>query len=290
MRVLITGGNGQLGTELLYHLKKNKIKSFSFSSKQLDITDKNKCEEVLQDIKPTVIINCAAYTSVDAAEENSDLAFTVNSDALVHLSKLANKYDALLMHISTDYVFSGLQNSEIPEDAITSPLNIYGKSKLLGERNIQAISNNFIIIRTSWVFSEYGNNFFRKMLEKSGEDILKIVSDQFGKPTSTRSLSLAILKILSFYKTSRKRYNEIYHYSNEPTASWYEFAEYIFKRAYDQKKIGKLPTLKQISTDAIDMIAKRPLYSSLDSTKILLTFELKKISWKHEIDLLIKKL
>ena len=287
MRTLITGKNGQLGQSLNKIISTNaKINNntnpneFIFAGREeLDLSDENNINNYFDNNdKFDIIINCAAYTAVDKAEEEKDLTNQVNHLAVKQLAEIANKQQAKLMHISTDYVFDGESDEPYLEIDETNPINVYGKAKLAGEQALQAaMLTNAIIIRTSWVYSEYGNNFVKTMLRLGQErNELNVVSDQIGSPTYATDLAEVILKIISNKNYQNKEQStEVYHYSNEGEISWYDFAKEIFKIAKINCKVNPITT-QQYTTPA-----KRPKNTLMNKDKIAETFNFQMVKWKN---------
>lgn len=261
--ILVTGGNGQLGMELKSLFSYEKDFNFIFtSSKELDITNHNKVEEYVRKEEIDIIINCAAYTSVEKAEKEQILAEAINHLAVANLAQIAKDNNINLIHISTDYVFDGLKSSPYVESDYTNPQTIYGKTKLKGELAIKNIGpNDSLIIRTSWLFSRFGNNFVNRMIQlsKSNKKI-SVISNQIGSPTNATDLARAILKILPKIKNSNV---ELFHFSNKGYCSWYEFAKTIFK-------INNINTssLVPIHSDNYSSNVIRPNFSALSTSKI----------------------
>ena len=298
MVVLVTGANGQLGQAIRSVVEKYPAIDFVFSSSaELDITNADNCEAIFQKHQPDFCINAAAYTAVDKAESEPQKAFDINANGPENLAIVCKKYNTILLHVSTDFVFDayfsddiafydrelrlplksklGLQEIDVP-----FPSGIYGLTKLQGEQAIQAVWNKYFIIRTSWVYSQFGNNFMKTMLRLASErDKLSVVSDQIGTPTYAVDLAEALLKIIESCPTemdSASNYG-IYNFSNEGSCSWYEFAKEIFL----QKEI-KID-LQPIPTSAYPTPAKRPMYSVLDKTKIKDTFGIKINDWETSL-------
>lgn len=264
MKVLLTGANGQLG-----HCFKDVFPSewelIATDCDQLDITDIIAVDSFITKHRPTVIVNAAAYTAVDKAEEEYVLADRVNALGPANLAKVAKKNNAKFIHISTDYVFDGSKNSPYIETDTTNPINVYGTTKRAGEIAVLDIYPSTIVIRTSWVFSEYGNNFVKTML-KLGEikSELSIIDDQIGCPTYAGDIAKTILKMLE-----NNCQGGIYHYCGDQDASWFQFASQIFLTFNELNPINnKKITLKPISTSEYPTRAKRPLYSVLSIEKI----------------------
>ena len=283
MKILVIGANGQLGKsvqKIVSSAKQNN--EFVFVGRgELDLSQEESIASYLNNNKFDIIINCAAYTAVDKAEEEQELANQVNYLAVKQLAEITNKQQAKLMHISTDYVFDGESERPYIETDETNPINIYGKTKLAGEKAIQAIMpTNAIIIRTSWVYSEYGNNFVDTMLKLGKErDKLNVVNDQIGSPTYATNLANAILKIIENknYQTKSPA-TKIYHYSNKGKVSWYEFAKEIFELA-DIHCAVKPITTKQYPTPA-----KRPKNTLMNKAKIAKTFSVGISNWKESLN------
>lgn len=280
MNILVTGENGQLGSELKALKKKHKNYNFYFKDvESLDITNSLLVNEYFATNKIDFIINCAAYTAVDKAEEEKDKANEVNCRAVSNLVRVCLKHDIKLIHISTDYVFDG--NSKIPlkEDALTSPINFYGYTKLEGERICLKNDTNSIIIRTSWLYSSFGNNFVKIMKNLMlKRDSLSVVNDQIGSPTYAADLALVILTIINHSKWTAG----LYHYSNEGEISWFDFAN-------DIKHFGNFETkIKGISSEEYLTSAKRPKYSLLDKSKIKKIYNIKVPYYKDSLKKCIK--
>lgn len=255
-RILITGANGQLGSELRF-LSENYSHEFYFTDvEQLDITKKEDVEQFIAKNKINVIINCAAYTAVDKAESNQDLADLINNKAVNILSKLAEKYNSKLIYISTDYVFDGLSNVPYTPSSETLPKSTYGVTKRRGEEHIlKNCSKNALILRTAWVYSSFGNNFVKTIAKLASEKAsLNIVSDQIGTPTYARDLARFILDNLE--KVSWDG-TEVFHYTNEGVCSWFDFAKMICQL----KNIEC--DLKPIPSASYPTPAPRPYYSVL---------------------------
>tara|TARA_R110002049_G_scaffold291474_3_gene475423 strand:+ start:792 stop:1664 length:873 start_codon:yes stop_codon:yes gene_type:complete len=260
LKILITGSNGQLGRSLQEFAVKYPDYNFHFkSSKQLDITSKEQIDILFAQEEFDYCINCAAYTAVDKAETDQENAFLVNAEAVKYLAEACKTQNSILIHISTDFVFDGTKTTPYVEEDIPNPINVYGASKLKGEQYVQDILEQFFIIRTSWVYSEYGNNFVKTMLRIGIErDEVSVVNDQLGSPTYASDLAEVILNIIN---TNSKSYG-IYHYSNEGEISWYEFASAIFELNKMKVKVNPIPST------SYSTVAKRPDYSYLDNTKI----------------------
>lgn len=274
-KIIVLGANGQLGNCLQLAAKNYPQFSFRFlGSKECNITSPTDLERVINLEKPNFCINAAAYTQVDLAEDEKENAFEVNAIAVEQLAKLCNQHQVELIHVSTDYVFDGTQNKAYKETDPTGPINVYGASKLQGEFNIQNNMNEYYILRTSWLYSQFGANFLKSMLNKVGSGLnLKITTEQKGCPTNANDLAEAILTIIS----SPKKAFGIYHFSNTEVATWYEFAQEIFKNA------NALDTVSVSPTDFYPTKAKRPNFSVMNTSKIQETFNLNIKDWKTSL-------
>jgi len=287
--ILVTGSHGQLGSEIKTIVKNNSLdyidKSFFFTTKDsLDITDKSSIEEYIKNNKIDIIINCAAYTAVDNAEENIIMADAINRESVKDLAIFSKKYNIKLIHISTDYLFDGNTFKPYTEETQSNPQGIYSKTKLAGEQEIRQINpSNSIIIRTSWIYSSLGTNFVKTMLRLGEEkDFLNVVFDQIGTPTYARDLASAILSIINHPIISSDDVS-IYHYSNEGVASWYDFAKSIFELSDIDCKVNPIET-HQYPTPA-----KRPYYSILNKAKIKKDYGLDIPYWRDSLkDCLVK--
>ena len=275
--ILVTGGNGQLGSELREIALNDTYYSFFFTDlSNLDITNYKSVTDFIKINKIDVIINCAAYTNVDKAEAESELADAINHLAVANFAKIAKDREIKLIHISTDYVFDGKNNKPYLESDLPNPQSVYGRTKLAGELAIQKISPlNSIIIRTSWLYSSYGNNFIKTMLRLSRErDDLSVRVDQLGTPTYARDLAKAIIKSISHLENDEV---EIYHFSNNGFCSLYDFAKAIFD--FYQIDMKLIP----IETKLYPTAAKRPLYSIMNKSKIIEKYNLTITHWKDSL-------
>ena len=281
--ILVTGSNGQVGSEIK-ELSSNYAYNFYFTCKSdLDITNEKAIEAFIAKNTITAIINCAAYTAVDKAESEIQQADKINHQAVFHLASIAKEKNIKLIHISTDYVFDGTNYKPYDETDTTNPQSVYGQTKLDGEKALQLLNpENSIIIRTSWVYSSYGNNFVKTMLRLGKErESLGVIYDQVGTPTYAKDLAKSILDILP--KINNKKI-EIYNYSNEGVCSWYDFAKEIMKMAKLTCKVNPIET-KEYPTPA-----KRPHYSLLSKSKIKQTFELSIPHWKSSLEHCLKQI
>ena len=276
IKILVTGGNGQLAQCLKdVVINENEFNVDFQDLPALDITNKQQLESYFSKNELDYCINCAAYTAVDLAEEQSDLAYAVNAEGPKNLAEVCKKYQVKLLHISTDFVFDGKKQTPYIETDMPNPLGVYGVSKWQGERYIQEVMEDYFIIRTSWLYSEYGNNFMKTMLRLSEtRDEISVVSDQIGAPTYAGDLAEVLIKIIL---SSPPNYG-VYHYSNSGTISWYDFAVEIFKQ------FGKKIEVKPIKTKDYPTAAKRPKYSVLDTTKIKNNFNCTIKDWQGSLD------
>ncbi len=290
MRVLITGSEGQVGEKLIKQCIDDQICSLALSKDQLDITDLSQISEILNEYRPSIIINAAAYTNVDSAEEYPEIAHSVNAQGPKNLASLCSNQSILLFHISTDYVFDGLKGKPYHEDDNPNPINVYGTTKLQGEENIKSLTDNYIILRTSWVFSDTGKNFMKTIMELSKKsEVLTIVGDQIGSPTSAESIANAILSICKAYECETFKPGT-YHYSGEEFVSWFDFATQIVSFAKENGLINKIPLIKKISTTDYPTKSKKPMYSCLSSEKIGKTFGITPNNWRKDLENLISNL
>ena len=274
--ILITGSNGQLGSEIR-DISENYSDTFFFTDKEdLDITKKDNLEKYISENNIDSIINCAAYTDVDKAEDEQDLAYLINGEAVKNLAEISKKKNLKLVHISTDYVFDGKRYIPYSEDVKSTPIGAYGNSKLIGENTLLEVSPaNSIVIRTSWLYSSFGNNFVKTILKYGKErNELNVVFDQIGTPTYARDLAEAILDILPKIENSTP---EIFHYSNEGAISWYDFAKEIVKMAKIDCQINPIESFEYPTK------TERPFYSVLNKRKVKNQFQISIPYWKDSL-------
>lgn len=263
MKVLLTGANGQLG-RCFQDLLPNSWELWATDATELDITNKENVFLAVDGYKPDAIVNAAAYTAVDKAESDSITAALINKSGPEYLALAAKKNNAIFVHVSTDYVFDGSAKSPYLETDKTNPLGIYGQTKLDGEIAVRDVNPDAIIVRTAWVFSEYGNNFVKTMLRLAKDRAsLDIVSDQCGCPTYAGDIAQAIISLLS-----KNADGGIYHFCGDKEVSWNKFAEEIFSIAYNTHKLEKSPIVNAIKAEQYPTPAKRPAYSTLNCEKI----------------------
>ncbi|NMO74817.1 dTDP-4-dehydrorhamnose reductase [Vibrio breoganii] len=280
MRVLVTGCNGQVGHCLVQQLT-GRVELLAVDRAELDITNQNEVEALVSEFKPSFIINAAAHTAVDKAEEEEALSYAVNRDGPMFLAESAARVGATLMHISTDYVFPGNKDGIYSEDDATGPLGVYGKSKLAGELAVAEKTDKFIILRTAWVFGEHGHNFVKTMLRLGKDrDALNIVGDQYGGPTYAGHIAGALISMMNQLSTDGdSSLYGIYHFSGAPHVSWCEFAESIFQEA-EKSGLLEAPKVTSITTDMYPTPAARPANSKMDCDKIESAFNIKPSDWR----------
>ena len=292
-RILVTGANGQLGSELR-HTARSSADSYIFSdvvmtegveTAYLDITDLSAVRTFVAENNINIIINCAAYTNVDRAEEDIEGAMLLNATAPENLAKVMKEANGLLVHISTDYVFGGnVQNTPYKEECTTAPTSVYGTTKLRGERAIMSVGCRHIIIRTAWLYSAYGNNFLKTMLRLTSErERISVVNDQIGTPTYAGDLAAAIIAIIEGGKAEHN--DGIYHFSNEGVCSWYDFSREIAHVA-GNTRCEICPCLSSEYPSKVT----RPAYSVLDKSKIKRTFNVAVPYWTESVARCINKL
>ena len=282
MNILVTGANGQLGNEM-QRMAKTSSNHYIFTDvAQLDITDREAVLRAVKDNSIQVIVNCAAYTNVDKAEDDRETADLINNKAVENLAIAARENDATLIHISTDYVFKGDRCTPCREDWETDPLGVYGITKLAGEKSIERTGCRHIIIRTAWLYSPFGKNFVKTMQKLTAEkDSLKVVFDQVGTPTYAGDLADAISHII---ETGQLDKQGIYHFSNEGVCSWYDFAKEICELS------GNTCNIQPCHSDEFPSKVKRPHFSVLDKTKIKDTFSIEVPYWKDSLKKCIREL
>jgi dTDP-4-dehydrorhamnose reductase len=277
MKILITGINGQVGHALMQQLTDHEL--IGITRKDCDLTKPDQIRQVIDQYQPDLIINPAAYTKVDQAEDEPELAFLINRDAPRVIAEKAREYHIPLIHFSTDYVFDGKKESAYLEDDLTNPLGVYGESKLLGEEAIEDVGGRFYIFRTSWLYSLENKNFFNTIKKLSfKEDSLEVVSDQYGIPTSTYFIAKCLSKLIPNLNENNVG---IYHLVPDQKCSWYEFAKKIIEN-YNPN--FNLENLLPISSTAYKSQVKRPKFSILDNNKIKKLFALDIKSWETYFD------
>lgn len=286
MNILVTGANGQLGHEM-QRVAKSSNHNYIFTDvadgyEKLDITNIEDIRNMVKNNNVDIIVNCAAYTNVDKAESDYDTADLINNTAAGNLATAMKEAGGTLIHISTDYVFQGDRNTPCQEDWTTNPLGVYGKTKLAGEAAIATTGCNSIIIRTAWLYSQWGKNFVKTMQSLTAtHDTLKVVFDQVGTPTFTGDLADTIAHIINTGQTNK---TGIYHFSNEGVCSWYDFAKMICKLS------GNTCDISPCYSEEFPSPVKRPHFSVLDKRKIKETFGIKVPYWTDSLEVCIKQL
>ena len=289
MKILVTGKNGQLGKSIQNIITGNEKNSkFVFVGREaLDLSSQDSIINYFNNNSFDIIINCAAYTAVDKAEKEVELANYINHLAISKIAEISNKQEIKLIHISTDYIFDGISEKAYLESDDPSPLNIYGKSKLAGEVAVcAAMQKNAIIIRTSWLYSEHSNNFVDTILRKAQKfDELNVISDQFSSPTNASDLAKVIIQIINHKKfRNHDQLTQIYHYSSYGVCSWFEFAREILELANIDCQVNPIETKDYLTA------ARRPKYSLLNTDKIVKSFDLEIPFWKDSLKAYIDNL
>lgn len=283
-KILVTGANGQLGSELK-RLASDLFECTFVDLEEMDLSDEQAIYRFFENRNFNFVINCAAYTAVDRAEEESALAYRVNADAVKSIATICLKKAIRLIHISTDYVFDGNGNQPIPGNAIPNPLSVYGKSKFQGESHVLNILNNAYIIRTAWVYSSFGKNFVKTIVKLAKErDTLNVVYDQIGSPTYAKDLAAAIVKIIQAIESGKTDKPGIYHYTNEGVISWYDLAYFIIEY------FGLPCRVNAITTAEYKTLAVRPAFSVLDKRSIKSIFGIEIPHWHKSLVACLKEM
>lgn len=285
MKLLVTGSGGQVGCCLVRQLAETDYQVLALDRAALDISDSEKVQRAVSEYKPDVIINAAAYTAVDKAESEVELAYAINRDGPKYLALAADSVGAAFLHVSTDYVFSGDKLGLYSETDETAPQGVYGASKLAGEIEVAEACKRHVILRTAWVFGEEGNNFVKTMLRLAqSRDALGVVGDQYGGPTYTGDIAKTLISMVERLKSLGVLNWGVYHYAGYPHVSWYEFAQVIFERAEEQKVLPKSPALSAITTSEYPAPAKRPANSKLDCIKIKSELDVQPSDWSAALN------
>ena len=284
-KVLITGAHGQVGHCLVTLLSQRAdVEVVAHDRADLDITNEDQVNAVVQALQPDTIINAAAHTAVDKAEDEVALSYAINRDGPQYLAQAAEKCGAVLLHISTDYVFDGTKPEPYTENDVTHPPSVYGQSKLAGEQAVAESCVRYAILRTAWVFGEHGNNFVKTMLRLGKErPELGIIGDQFGGPTYAGDIATALITMMDEFQCGEADISGVYHFSGSPHVSWYEFAQTIFAAAGEHGALSSLPTVNEITADQYPLPAPRPANSRLDCTKIESVFGIKPSNWSQAL-------
>jgi dTDP-4-dehydrorhamnose reductase len=299
--ILLTGINGQVGHALMKADALNKnpaIRLVALSREQLDLTNPDAIRRVVREVKPTLIINPAAYTAVDKAESEPELAFAVNATAAQTLAEEAARLHAAIIHFSTDYVYDGTKKTSYVEADAVNPVSVYGKSKLAGEDAIRAVGLPHLILRTSWVYGAYGKNFLKTILRLAAErDALRIVGDQFGAPTSSDSIAQGVVALINIWQTQTDSQTGIYHLTNTGETSWHGFSCAIIAAYNDLRQQRDWPTLKatveqvtSIATADYPTPAARPENSRLAPTKLNQTFGVYLPTWQQALKQVVQEM
>ena len=272
MRILVTGANGQLGYDIVKELQKQNIECYGATRQDFDIVDFEATKKFITNYMPDAVIHCAAYTAVDKAEDEQGLCYLVNASATENIAEICRKINAKMLYISTDYVFDGTKDGFYEVDDKPNPINVYGKTKLLGEQAVQRILDKYFIVRISWVVGEHGNNFIKTMLRLGKErKEISVVADQYGSPTYTADLAPLLVEMIQTEKYG------VYHVTNEGVCTWAEFAEEIFKI------VGMDVKVKYIATTEYKTMAKRPLNSRLSKKSLVINHFKTLENWQNAV-------
>ena len=286
MKAVIVGANGQLGQELQITAGSD-IEAIALGREQLDIGNQQQVDQLLSEFRPQLVINAAAYTAVDKAEQESELAYQINRDGVANLARTCQKIQARLIHISTDFVFDGCQSTAYKPADTVNPLGCYGESKYAGEQALQTSGlKDYLIIRTAWVYSSFGANFVKTMLRLMAEkEFLGVVADQVGTPTYAREMARAIWTM-----AQQTELQGILHWTDAGVASWYDFSVAIQEEALELGLLTKSIPINPISTDAYPTPAKRPAYSVLDKTETWNLLQCPAVHWRIRLRQMLKVL
>ncbi len=289
MKILVLGSKGQLGRCLNDQLLRTDHDVVYTSRDQIDVADFNRTKRLLLELSPDVVINATAYTAVDKAEEDHEQAYLINNLAVANIANICGELDCWLLHVSTDYIFDGTSSLPYKESDQTNPQGVYGQSKLMGEESVQASGCKYLIFRTAWVFSEYGNNFLKTML-RLGEmhEELRVVDDQIGCPTAAHDIARVLVSILPYLETTDSS-SGIYNICSDSPCSWYDFARKIFKVA-EAAGFSTPNNVYPISSSEYPTKAIRPSYSVLNCSKIHKKFNVEPPSWEEGILTVMSKL
>lgn len=291
LKILITGAQGQVGKELTTLAKDEGYDVLAAGRTELDITQTENVEEYIHHSQPDIVINAAAYTAVDNAENEQDLANSINYYGAKNIAISCNKHNIPLFHISTDYVFDGTKTEPYNEDDQTSPLGVYGNSKWQGEEAIRQNLEQHLILRVAWVFGTHGNNFVKTMLRIGREqDELSVVYDQHGGPSPAKNIAQTLIDLVTQYKKNKVLQWGTYHYCGSPNTSWYDFAKEIFNQAFEMGLLNKNVKVHPITTAEYHTAATRPANSMFDCSKIEATFGIEMPDWKIALTQVLSEL
>lgn len=291
LKVLITGAQGQVGKELTQIANKKGFDVIAAGRAELDITQTQNVEDYITQYQPDIVINAAAFTAVDKAESERDLAFAINRDGAKNIASACKKQNIPLLHISTDYVFDGTKSKSYSEDDSISPLGVYGESKWQGEEAIRKNLSDYLILRVAWVFGAQGNNFVKTMLRLGNDrDELNVVADQFGGPSPAKNIAQTLINLVEQYQKNNTLAWGTYHYCGNSKTTWYDFAKEIFKQAFESGLLIKQIKVNPITTAEYPTAAKRPGNSMLDCSKLKKTFGIEMPEWKEALKLVLIEL
>ena len=284
MKILITGAQGQVGKELSLVATEKGFTVFSAGRADLDITQFENVENYIDKIQPDIVINAAAHTAVDKAEDEQDLAFSINRDGAKNIAQACSKQNIPLLHISTDYVFDGSKVEPYTENDDVSPLGVYGTSKWQGEEAIRQNLSQHIILRVAWVFGAQGNNFVKTMLRLGQDrDELNVVADQFGGPSPAKDIAKTLMTLVEQYQDNKSLDWGTYHYCGSEKTTWYDFAVEIFAQAFELGILNKKIKVNPITTAEYPTPAKRPSNSMLNCSRLEATFGIEMPKWKDAL-------
>jgi len=291
VKILITGAQGQIGKELVTVANTQGFAVIAAGRNELDITELENVKRYIQSNAPALVINAAAYTAVDKAEEEQNIAYAINRDGVANLAKACKEKNIPLLHISTDYVFDGSQGDDYQESDAVSPLGVYGVSKWQGEEAIRDELAKHIILRVAWVFGAQGNNFVKTIL-RLGKDLdeLNMVADQFGGPSPAKNIAETLIILVEQYQKHKTLEWGTYHYCGSEKTNWCEFAKEIFKQAKEQELIEKEIKVNAITTAEYPTPAARPANSMLDCSKLKNTFDIEMPNWKEALNQMLIEL
>ena len=291
MRILVAGGQGQVGSALAQLGKEQGLDLVALGRSELDITDAASIAAAFEKYQPELLINAAAYTAVDKAESEAELAYAINETATALLADACAAANIPMLHISTDYVFDGSKEGFYTEDDPVNPLSVYAKSKEAGERALRERVDRHIILRTSWVFGVQGNNFVKTIVRLARErDRLTVVDDQFGGPSSARSIALALLTIAAQYEKAGTIPWGTYHYCQKPYVSWYQFAQAIIQRSTEMGLVDHPVKVEPITSLKFPTPVQRPVNSRQDTRKYESNFNISSTGWTEELDQVLESL